>query len=231
MIDIHTHLLPNVDDGSQSWQETLELLKGARDDGITDIIITPHYDRDGYFQSKKEDNLKLFEQLQEKAKNIDINLYLGNEIYTNKYIIDDLKEGKVSTLANSNYLLVEFPFTYYDDSFDDILYDLKQEGYKLIVAHPERYSYVKEDIEFCSRWINEGYLLQCNASSLKHHKEETEALLDRKWVSFIASDGHNLRRVVKLKEAYDKVNEKYGKDYADKLFILNAKIIIESMIK
>ena len=231
MFDIHSHLLPGIDDGSSSFEESLTMLKNAYDDGIRDIIITPHYERDGYFHSNKEANLKLLEELKERAKDIAINLYLGNEIYINENIIDDLKEGKVSTLANSNYLLVEFPFTYYDDLYDGILYDLKKEGYKIIIAHPERYSYVKEHYDFCLRWLNEGYLLQCNTTSLRHHPHTMEYLLKNKWVSFIASDGHNLNRPVKLKDAYNQILNEYGKEYADELFISNPRIIIESVIE
>lgn len=230
MIDIHSHLLPAIDDGSSSFEESITMLNNAYEDGIRDIIITPHYDKYGFFHSEKDNNLSLLEELKEKA-NVDINLYLGNEIFINEDILDDLKDGKIATLANSKYILVEFPFTYYEDYYDGILYDLKEVGYKLIIAHPERYAYVKEDEDFCLRWLDEGYLLQCNGSSLRHHKDTIEYLLDKRWVSFIASDGHNLKRPVKLKDAYNTVLAKYGKEYADDLFIFNAKNILESMIE
>ena len=231
MIDIHTHLLPDIDDGSQSWEESLELLKNAHDDGISDIIVTPHYDIGGYYHKSRNEIIELINSLKEKASDIDVNIYPGNEIYIDKGIIDELKEGKISCLGNSNYVLIEFPFTYYEGYYDDILYDIKNAGYQIIIAHPERYSYVKEDIEFVNRWIKEGYKLQCNASSLKHHQRTMDKLLSNKLVSYIASDGHNIRRPILLKEAYDFVSNKYEKQYADELFEINARIILDNMVK
>lgn len=227
MIDIHTHLLPAVDDGSQSFEESLELLRNAFNDGITDIILTSHYDTDSYYHKEKEELMPLINELKEKAKDIGINLYSGNELYANRDIVNDLKTDKCFTLANSKYILIEFPFTYYEEIYDDILYDLKKEGYKIIIAHPERYSYVKEDVEFCLRWLNEGYELQCNSTSLKHHQKTMDKLLNRRWVKYMASDGHNVRRPVLLKDAYNYIVSKYDKDYADELFYKNAKLIID----
>ena len=231
MIDIHTHLLPGVDDGSQSFEESLAMLQHAYEDGIKDIIVTPHYDIESYYHKEKEEINELLEILKEKAKDININLYAGSEIYINARIAKDLKQGKATSLANSDYVLIEFPFSYYEEHYDDILYDVKKAGYKIIIAHPERYSYVKEDVDFCNRWLNEGYLLQCNGSSLKHHQKTMDKLLSRKWVSFIASDGHNVRRAIELKDAYNYIKEKYGADYALELFETNGNKIINNVIE
>ena len=231
MIDIHCHLLPNTDDGSKSFEESLELLKNAFLDGIREIIVTPHYDVESPFHITKENNMKKLNELKELAKDIDVSLYLGNEIYINKDILKDLDEDKIATMAGSKYILVEFPFLNYAEDYDDYLYDLKKAGYKIIIAHPERYEYVKKDIEFVSRWLNEGYLLQANATSFKHHSDTINALLEKRYISFIASDGHNLNRPIKLKTAYDHVLNEYGKEYADKLFDNNARLILNSVVE
>ena len=228
MIDIHTHILPKVDDGSQSLEESLELLKGAAKEGTTDLIITCHYDKEGYYHKKRAELLDRFALFREQAADIPVELYLGNELYIHRDLARDLINGTCSPLADSHYVLVEFPFESYSEDYDDILYDIKRAGYQIIIAHPERYESVQDDEDFCERWLEEGYLLQSNVSSLKHHKRTMDTLLSNKWISFMASDGHNLRRPILMKDGYDYIKRKYGPQRAQDLFVINPMRVIRN---
>lgn len=228
MIDIHTHLLPGADDGSSSLEESRKLLSNAIADGISDIIITVHYELDGYYHLGRDEYDRLFAAFKKDVADLEINLYQGNEIYIHERVSKELLRGAIATLAGSKYVLVEFPFSYYDDEFDDYLYDIRKAGYQVIIAHPERYDYVREDTDFISRWTEEGYLLQANASSLNHHKKTLTTLLDSNAISFMASDGHNLRRPVLLREAYEKIADRYGLGRADDLFVNNPQKILRN---
>ena len=135
MIDIHSHILPFVDDGSQSIECSLDLIKKAVAEGITDIVLTPHY-RLRYTCSPKE-LLLAFDNLKNAVaeNNIDINLFLGQEIFYTREVKELLKENKLLTMNGKKYVLIEFPFdTFYDIS--EAVYVLSNAGYKPIVAHP-----------------------------------------------------------------------------------------------
>ena len=170
MIDIHSHLIPGVDDGSQSLEESLSLLNQAEQDGITELVTTPHFMKNGEFRTKAPELVQRFNELKQ-AYTGSIRLHLGNELYIHPDLPELLGKDKILTLAESDYILVEFPFQNYKDEYDEILYELALR-YRIIIAHPERYSYVQEDPNFCLRWLNEGYYLQANQSSL--FKKETK---------------------------------------------------------
>ena len=236
MIDIHNHSLFNIDDGSRSLEESLELLKAAAKQGVSDIILTPHFSLDGTYHMSKEMLEARVAELSNYASehNIDINLHLGHELFIHRDLPECLYEGKCASLANSRYILVEFPFDEYQDTYDYILEDLRAMGYIIIIAHPERYRYVMNDVNFVLRWLDEGDLLQCNQSILL--KKETEKLvkqmLDHHMISFIASDTHGNKRLSKMDEAYQTLVSMTSKEVADKLMyynplkILNNELII-----
>ena len=148
MIDFHTHILPNIDDGSRSIEETFNLIKEAKNVGFEAIISTSHYIEEYYETNAPEREVwinAIYENLQ--AKNIDINLYLGNEIYLSENIIKLLEEGKASTINDTSYVLFEMPLNAEPMNLYDVIYEMMQ--YKLvpILAHPERYSFVKKEHE------------------------------------------------------------------------------------
>ena len=109
MKEIHCHILPTIDDGSKSLEMSYEILKSAKEAGINDIILTPHYVEMSKYVSNRENNLKVLNELKEFTKEIDINLYLGNEVYINYNILELLEKGEISTLNNSRYMLIELP--------------------------------------------------------------------------------------------------------------------------
>ena len=228
MIDIHNHLLFGIDDGSQSLEETIAMLQDASKQGITDIIVTPHYVLDGTYYVPKEKIEEMVGVLNNQAKELGIRLHVGHELFIHRDLCDHLKSNICSTLGDSKYVLVEFPFDRYLDDYDYILEDLRSLGYKIIIAHPERYKYVREDVNFCLRWLDEGDLLQCNQNSFT--RKETQKLMKQMmkhgFVSFIASDAHGRKRPSHLKEVYELVVSKYGKEVAEDLFYNNPKAIL-----
>ena len=228
MIDIHNHLIPGVDDGSQSLEESLSLLKQAEQDGITELITTPHFMKNGEFRTKAPELVQRFNELKQAYKG-QIKLHLGNELYIHPDLPELLEKGEVLTLAESETILVEFPFRDYKDGYDEILYELSLK-YRIIIAHPERYSYVQDDPNFCLRWLNEGYLLQVNQNSL--FKKETNKtlipMIEHGYVSFVASDAHNEHRPCVLFEAKEFLAEEFGEQFAVQLIEKNPEKILKN---
>lgn len=164
MIDFHSHILPNIDDGSRSIDETFNLIKEAKEAGFEAIISTSHYMENYYETDTTEREVwvnAIYENLQ--AKNIDIKLYLGNEIYMSENIIKLLEQAKASTINDTSYVLFELPLNAEPMNLYDIIYEMLQ--YKLvpILAHPERYTFVQKEPELIQDLIRE----RCtNASKL-----------------------------------------------------------------
>lgn len=213
MIDIHSHILYDVDDGCKTLAESLELLKIAQKEGITHIICTPHYMHNGMYNKDYQETEELFNKFKQEVResNIEIDLSLGNEIFIHPEIDELVKNKKVHTLANTNYVLVEFPMDIYRNEYDEYLYNLSILDYKIIIAHPERYLYVQENYKFCKRWLDEGYLIQINQNSI-HDKvlsKVTKKLLKKGFINFIASDAHDMTRPCVLKDVIE--------DYDDNL--------------
>lgn len=220
MIDIHCHLIPNVDDGSKTLEDSIELLKEAEHIGVTDVILTPHYGKQRGYTPSHEEILDGYTILKEEVmkQHININLFLGREIDATENVEELLKTNQVETLNNTKYVLVDFGMEKAD--IDEICYDLIIAGYKPIIAHPERYRYSKP--EHFHKWKQTGALIQMNASSLSHNpnkevNKKAKYLLKNNLIDILASDTH---RWVHTYEEFEKVtkliNKKYKKIDLDK---------------
>ena len=229
MIDIHNHLIPNIDDGSDSLELSRKLIKDAIDEGITDILITPHFMKHGPYDVRKEELIGLFENLKKETKDLDVNLYLGNELLIDRELDELLANEQICSLNDSRYVLIEFPFEHYRDEYDEYLYNVSL-NYKIIIAHPERYQFVQKRHDFVDRWLSEGYLLQANSTSLLllDTRRVIYDLIGKGKLSFIVSDAHNEHRPVSLLEAYRLISRKFSEETAELLMEINPKRVIEN---
>lgn len=198
MKDLHCHLLYGIDDGSRSLDESIHLLKQMSLSGITEVILTPHYIGKSKYIANNKDKNKLLTELKKRVakEKLNIKLYLGNEIYLDEDILSNIKKNEISSLNDSKYLLIELPVLNCPHNVKNIFSELKYNGYKVILAHPERYQYVIENINILKDFIDMGVLLQGNYTSLlgKYGKDSKKALiriLKKGWISFLSGDIHH----------------------------------------
>lgn len=237
MIDIHCHILYGVDDGSFSLEETVKLAEIAEQGGTEAIIATPHSNvPDSYINHWNND----FEEkivLINKAlaeRGIDITVYRGQEIFCAGRFEELMSEGKLITLNNSRYPLIEFDF--YERSHEAYVMAarLAAQGYVPIVAHPERYQFICEEEEAAERLKDIGCLLQVNKGSLKGSfgfKAQRAAfrLLDEGLADFVASDAHSpYMRTPFLGNVREMISEEFSPDYAELLLSENPGLVIEN---
>ena len=229
MIDIHNHLIPNIDDGSDSLELSRHLLKEAIEEGITDVLITPHYMPKGEYRVKRTELVKLFNEFKSACTDLKINLYLGNEMFIDSRLDEIIENNEVSTMNESEYVLVEFPFTDYKDDYDEYLYNISLSK-KIIIAHPERYQYVQGDHDFVKRWLSNGYYLQANQTFRfsKTEKKVVFDLIEKGRLHFIASDAHSEYRPLHLKSCYELIERKFSRETADLLMNINPLRVIEN---
>lgn len=203
MIDFHSHILPNIDDGATSMQESINLIKEGSEVGFTGIISTSHY-LPKYYECSIEERKRLITEIESKLDKENIpnipKLYLGNEIYITTDIVELLKEEKVSTINGTQYVLFELPMNSKPLFVKNVVYRMIENGYKPIIAHPERYSYVKEDIEYVKELKNMGALFQSNYGSIigmyGHDAKKTiKKLLKNDLISFLGSDVHREKQI------------------------------------
>ncbi len=141
MIDVHSHIINEIDDGSKSIEMTISMLKKAEQSGTTDIIATPHFMR-GRFEVEYRDVVKRVEELKDIARenNININIYAGQEVYFSKNILNYYNDKMIGTINNTKYMLIEFPMLEFNiDEAINTIYELQIRGITPIIAHPERY--------------------------------------------------------------------------------------------
>lgn len=195
MIDLHSHILPELDDGSQSLAESLAMARMAVDSGITAMVATPHcaYDRT---QEVQESWQLLTEALRDNG--IPLKLYPGMEIFGTADTVRLLKEGKLLTLNGSQYPLVEFDFRSGGETETLVLRSLCKAGYRPVVAHPERYSYVQRNPHLVNQWHWMGCLLQVNRGSLlgrfgRQAQAMAVEMVERGFAAAVATDAHSPR--------------------------------------
>ncbi|MBQ7616060.1 MAG: protein-tyrosine-phosphatase [Butyrivibrio sp.] len=234
-IDMHCHIMPGVDDGSQDMATSLEMLRIAEKNGITHIILTPHH-KPMHHNVSPEHNVLYRKKLQEAAKDegLKVKLFSGNEIYYSDKTMEELEQGKICSLAGSDYVLVEFHPTNPFKAIQNAMNRVQAAGFIPIIAHVERYSDIAGHASRVQDLIDMGCLIQVNASSVMGKygfgiSHFTKKLLKDGLVHFIASDAHDTKsRAPKLYECRSYVERKYGEDYARELFFLNAANVIRN---
>ena len=237
MIDIHCHIIPGVDDGSGDFAESLRMGEVAEACGVTDIIVTPHCNIPGSYQNYYGEGYEYhFDALKKlfSENNIHLNLHRGMEVFGTNDLGELIDRGLVLTMAGSGYMLIEFDFG--DDMWRvrDVLYSVMDRGVTPIIAHPERYYPVQDDMQFALDWIDMGCLLQLNRTSLIAPQGDPSGRTAKNLLSvgaahFVATDSHGIfTRTTELIDAYNYIAERYNEDWARLLMEENPRRVIEN---
>ena len=237
MIDMHCHILPGIDDGSKSLDESVQIIKTASHCGVTDLVFTPHFIYESIYNADNEKKRRLFEQVKEVIKNanININLYLGNEVFVENNMLELLQDNKIYTINGSNYLLFELPMNNTYNGIYDLIFKLKNAGIIPIIAHPERYSLFQRNPEVIIKMLEQGALFQSNLGSFYGHygkeaKNLVLLLLKHNMIHFISSDTHHTRdEFYNNIEEVKKIMKKYILDeQIENLLVNNAKCVLKN---
>ncbi len=235
MIDIHTHILPNIDDGAKSIEETFNLIKEAEKVGFEAIVSTSHY-KEGYYETDTPERevwvSAIYENLQ--AKHINVMLYLGNEIFLSENIIRFLEEGKASTINDTSYVLFELPLEEEPDNLYDKIYEMQQNKIVPILAHPERYCYIQKEPELVYDLIQKGVLMQADFGSIigqygKKPQIIVKKLLENNMIHILSSNVHKQNTIYpKIPEILIELEELIGEEKIEKLTTTNPKLVLNN---
>lgn len=196
MIDFHSHLIYNVDDGSETIENSINVLKKAKKAGFTKIFLTPHYMPD-YYEIPKEEIGQRIEKLKKNCieEGIDLELYQANEIYITNHMVELLQENKASSMNDSRYVLFELPMNEEPQNLLEVVYQLLEAGKIPIIAHPERYIYIQKNPNKLLDLIEQGVLFQANYGSIigqygKEIQKTVKLLLQNNFIHFLGTDVH-----------------------------------------
>jgi protein-tyrosine phosphatase len=200
MIDIHTHILPGVDDGVQSEDEAVEFARMAAEDGVRVIVATPHC-REGSYENVRSDVLEHVARLRSRLtrEGIPIDLQPGAEVHIAPELLVRVREGRAPTLAdNGRTLLLELSLSQVPIQLERMVFELKLGGLEVVFAHPERIRYFQDDVRRYEAVVQQGAWGQITTGSIlgdfgSAAREFSEELLRKGLVHVLASDAHNLR--------------------------------------
>ncbi len=231
MIDLHSHLLPGIDDGSEDWEESMEMAQQALKSGTTEVLITHHILDNTYYKLEAE-ILAKYANLQRRLAEaqMPLKLHLASEIYYQPEM--DLSHRIATFNDNGRYFLVEFPMQGIPRGVDDVFFQLILNGKVPIIAHPERNFGLLKNPQRAYDFVQRGCLLQMNSGSLEGKYGEgvkalAIALMNSRLIHFVGSDGHNARRrPLRIGQIYKTVCELWGEDLGRKLFSENARLAL-----
>lgn len=237
MIDMHSHILPNIDDGSQSIEESVSMLREAKKAGFTAIVSTSHFIEEVYNVSKEERE-EIIKKLEERLydENIDIKIYNAAEAYISTNLNAFIKEEKLPTINGTKYLLIELPMNSEIIYLDRIIEQLKENQIIPIIAHPERYSYVQKNPKILWGLIEEGVLFQSNYGSIigeygKTAEKTVKKLLKNNMIHFLGTDAHRSKSIyTKMDEALKKIIKLIGEEKLELLSKVNPQKVLQNQI-
>ncbi len=230
LIDIHTHIIPGVDDGSESIRMSLGMLALSAESGITDVVATPHCnipgEADNYVSMELYTALLNLRNEAERA-GIPVRVLRGMEVFATPELPDLIRERKVWSLNGTHYLLMEFAFDE-DPSFcRELLEKLRKMGVRPVIAHPERYFFVQDDPQIAYEWCTTGCALQVNKGSLlgrfgQGPERTARLLVEHGLAACVASDAHSdYQRSTYMAELSRLLERDYGEEFRDLLMELN----------
>jgi protein-tyrosine phosphatase len=234
-VDIHSHIIPGIDDGAHGARTAKEMLILAAEGGTNHIVATPHYISGEINNTPaiiEEGCGSLSQIVSESFLNLDI--YPGSEVFISPDIPDLYDKGLITCINKSRYILVEFPQLQVPQYTNEVLYQLQLRGLVPIIAHPERYEAVRRSPGLIREMAGRGILTQINSVSLTglygtDIKKTAKKLIDNGIAHFVASDAHSCgERNPDMGKAYDYVTRKWGSDAADRLFRRNGLAVINN---
>jgi protein-tyrosine phosphatase len=233
MIDLHCHILPNVDDGPKDLAESVEMAKQAVQQGIKTIIATPHHRNEKY----ENHGQTIFRQVEEfnrvlKSENLDLTVLPGQETRIFGEMVEGLKSSEILPLNQGKYVFVELPSGHVPRYTGQLLFDIQLKGFIPVIVHPERNQEIIENPEVLYQLVKKGALTQVTASSVSGHfgktiKKFSLQLIEANLTHFVASDAHNTSsRGFKMVEAYDVIEKSFG---IDAVYMLreNAELVVQ----
>lgn len=217
MIDLHAHLLPGIDDGAETMADAVDMVRAARDDGIGVIVATPHRNR-WSAPSDRPDVERHLATLQDRVEReqLAVRVLLGSEAYVAPDLVEQVQSGRVWTINQGRYLLIEWPYDYYPPYSEQVIFELQLQGIVPIVAHAERYRIVRREPSYLATLIERGVVVQVTAGSLlgalgTEIQRVAEQLLISGLAQVLASDAHDLvHRPPILRAARDRAAELIG---------------------
>ena len=231
MIDIHSHIIYGIDDGSKSLETSLEMLRLAVEAGTTDIVATPHCNGEFHFQP--EVNRERIAEMQEQCAE-GLRIHSGCDFHLSFENVEDaFRDPHKYTINGLNYLLVEFPDGALIPNIGEVFERFVAMGIVPVITHPERNWMIQQNFETMEEWVKVGALVQVTGGSLtgrfgKPAQKFAVQTIDRGICHFIASDAHDTRdRHPKLRSAYEIVHGKWGEDLAERLFTANGRAVID----
>lgn len=224
MVDIHTHILPGVDDGSQDLEESIRMARLAVESGTVCIAATPHFNLPGVWQDSDE-LMKAHKTLTAELdkRRIALKICLGMEIFATEDTAELLRSGRLWGYEGTSCVLIEFDFDENPDLVFLILEEVREAGYVPVIAHPERYRFVQRDPEMVYEWRMSGYGVQVNKSSIlgrfgRGAQETVHELLRHDLVTMVASDAHSSEiRTPDMRDAYEMLRQEYSPALAARL--------------
>jgi len=235
MIDLHCHILPGVDDGAKNMDQAIAMGRCAWDDGIETIVATPHVYRENISQADfaaiRQKRKELGRAFREKG--IPVQLMAGAEVHIMHNLLEEVKKNRPELAVNGgSYMFVEFPQDHVFFGVKELFFDLMSEGIKPIIAHPERNTVFMRKPSLLYDLVRMGAFVQSNGGSFlgrygRGVEESAFALLERRSIHFIASDGHGVRSIPPtLTGALRIVREAAGEEYARALVQDNPEAVL-----
>lgn len=203
--DVHSHLLPGLDDGVETFEEALELVVAFKELGYNKLITTPHVMGD-FFKNTPEGIINKKKELEAylNEKGIEMQIEAAAEYYLDEWFMEKVEAGDLLTFGK-NYVLIETSYINEPGQLHEVIFELRAKGYIPVLAHPERYTYMYGAFEKYQDLIDKGALFQLNTISLsgyysKRAKQIAEKLIEEKMIHFLGSDCHGTRHIEALKK-------------------------------
>lgn len=236
MIDIHTHILPGLDDGARDMEDALSMAELAVKSGVHTLAATSHANTGGFFREYQiEEYLDRLEEFRKalEYEEIPLRVLSGMEIYMTERVPQMIRDGRVISLNHTEYYLMEFSFRIEQEEMDELLDDVMELGVIPVIAHPERYGCVQESARGLFEWMQRGCLTQVNRGSIfgkfgSNAKHCVDHLLEKRMVTCIASDAHKpYERTTYMADIKEYMENEYSFEYSKKLLYDNPKRILE----